>query len=394
MNRTLPVKMLATVGVLEFCSGLPYGLINDLVPVWLKESGASLVMIGAATGLTMPWNLKPLWGPIVDRFGNFRSWTVLAVLAIAILVALVPYAGEQVIPLLLTIALLGGVQDVALDGWIVAVVPADQQGRAASMRTAAFRAAMALGGGGAVWVGARYGWEFGWSVVAAFGLLGCAAVTRLPTPPRRVPAPPAAFVATFARWIAEPGVLGAIAFGIIYKLGDAAMAPMVRPFWIDHGLSAEEVGLLSTLAGSLLTASGAVVGGEVTNRIGLGRAALILGSGQLTSNLVYAVVALAPSRGLVIGAGMFESFTAGLGTAPLMVLLMRAAGKEQTATRWAVLSALIGFSRTVSGTVSGFGTVYFGYASWFGLTALLALPALAMAPFVVRRLPEATRGPG
>lgn len=381
--------MLATVGVLEFCSGLPYGLINDLVPVWLKESGASLVVIGAAAGLAMPWNLKPIWGPIIDRFGNFRVWTVAALACIAVLVALAPQLGDRVIPLLLCVAVLGGIQDVALDGWIVAAVPTEQQGRAASMRTAAYRGAMALGGGGAVWVGARFGWEYAWYVVAVLAVIGCIGVLRLPSPPPRERAPPAQFLSTFARWIAEPGVLGAVAFGIIYKLGDAAMAPMVRPFWLDHGLSAEDVGLLSTIAGSLLTALGAVVGGEVTNRIGLARGALLLGSGQLLSNLVYAAVALAPTRETVIGAGIFESLTAGLGTAPLMVLLMRAAGKEQTATRWAVLSSLIGFSRTVSGTVSGFGTEYFGYAAWFALTALLALPALAMAPFVVRRLPQA-----
>lgn len=388
-SKPSPLQILTLVGVLELCSGLPYGLITELVPVWLKEGGASLALIGAASGLAVPWTLKPLWGPFIDRVGNFRAWTMIALAGIVVLVGVAPYVDEQIIALLFAVALLGGVQDVALDGWIVAAVPADQLGRAAAMRTAAFRGAMAVGGGGAVWVGARYGWEYAWSTVAFLGGIAVLAVSRLPAPPPRDPAPPAQFLSVFARWVSEPGVLGVVVFGIIYKLGDAAMAPMVKPFWLDHGLTAEQVGLLATLAGSALTALGAVVGGEFTNRVGLTTAALVLGSCQLASNLVYGAVALAPSTQLVIAAGMFESITAGLGTAPLMVLLMRACGKAQTATRWAVISSLIGLSRTVSGAVSGVGTEHFGYASWFFLTALLALPALVLAPFVIRKLPDA-----
>jgi PAT family beta-lactamase induction signal transducer AmpG len=326
---------------------------------------------------------------LVDRFGTFRAWTIAGLIGIAALVACTPSWSEYAFPLLFCVAIFGGMQDVGLDGWIVAAVPPEHQGRAAGVRTAAYRGAMALCGGGAVWVGARYGWNLGWYVVAAAVGISALAVLQLPAPPRPAVHPAGDFARTLARWLREPGVALTVLFGVIYKLGDAAMAPMVKPFWLDSGLSAETVGLLSTLAGSLLTAFGAVIGGEFTSRVGFLRAVVVLGGLQLVSNLVYAGVALSPTPTGVVCAGMFESLTAGLGTAPLMGLLMRACGREQTATRWATISALTGLSRIVSGVVSGFGTEHFGYAAWFAITAAIAAPALALAPSISRRLDHA-----
>jgi PAT family beta-lactamase induction signal transducer AmpG len=83
-----------------------------------------------------------------------------------------------------------------------------------------------------------------------------------------------------------------------------------------------------------------------------------------------------------------ESFTAGLGTAALLAVAMRAGEGEQQATRFAILTGLVGLARTLAGAVSGVGVERMGYAPWFALTVALALPALALAPRVAARLPE------
>jgi PAT family beta-lactamase induction signal transducer AmpG len=60
--------------------------------------------------------------------------------------------------------------------------------------------------------------------------------------------------------------------------------------------------------------------------------------------------------------------------------------KEHAATEYALLSALFGFTRSIAGGFSGWGTENLGYASYFGLTFLLALPAYALLPWVARYL--------
>jgi MFS transporter, PAT family, beta-lactamase induction signal transducer AmpG len=79
---------------------------------------------------------------------------------------------------------------------------------------------------------------------------------------------------------------------------------------------------------------------------------------------------------------MFESFTGGLGTAAFLSFLMNVCDREHAAVQYALLSALFGFSRSVAGGFSGWGTEHLGYASYFGVTFVLAFPAYLLLPWV------------
>jgi hypothetical protein len=138
---------------------------------------------------------------------------------------------------------------------------------------------------------------------------------------------------------------------------------MVKPFWLDHGLSVGEVGVVSSTVGMFATIAGAIAGGRFTDRFGIWNALLVLGLAQALSNLGYATAAwidpakpttavatLAdaiaalgdPARALIYSASMIESFTSGLGTAAFLSFLMNICDKEHAAVQYAALSALFG----------------------------------------------------
>jgi PAT family beta-lactamase induction signal transducer AmpG len=117
-----------------------------------------------------------------------------------------------------------------------------------------------------------------------------------------------------------------------------------------------------------------------------------MGIFQVLSNLVYTAVAFAHGpRVSIYAAGMFESFTQGLGTAAFLGLLMRLCDKEHAGTQYALLSALFAFTRDLSGSVSGWATDRLGYAQFFLYTAALSLPAFALLPWVKRRVAAVER---
>jgi PAT family beta-lactamase induction signal transducer AmpG len=215
-------------------------------------------------------------------------------------------------------------------------------------------------------------------------------IARLPRTPPPPPTPAADWLALLRAWAQEPGTLALFGFVLLYKLGDSAMGPMVKPFLLDAGLSPTEVGMLSTTAGALLVSLGALTGGDVLSRLGMARGVLLLGGLQALSNLGYAAAAWVGTRAWAYAASLTESLTAGLGTAALLALAMRHATGAQAATRFAFLTAIVGLTRTLSGAISGFAVADMGYAAWFALTFLLALPALAIVPVVTR--PTAATG--
>lgn len=368
---------------LYLASGLPFGIIDKLVPIWLKTKGVSLADIGLASLLGLPWVLKALWAPLVDRYGTAAVWTAGALGVIAAALGLVGQLepGPVAAALLLAVAVASATQDVAIDGYVAGALPTSLHGRANGLRVAAYRASMLLAGGGGVWLAAKLPWSSVFLGLAAFAAVLGVIASRLRVP-ARAPQPAAEWLATLLSWGRRPEVPPLIAFVLLFKLGDAAMGPMVGPFWIDAGLSLEEYGLFSTGLGTALTIGGALLGGEIVTRKGLFPALWGLGALQALSNLGYAAVALAPSRYGVYAASAVESLCAGLGTAAYLAFLMKATEGQQTATRFALLTALAGLTRTLAGTVSGLGAERLGYAGYFGLTFLVAIPAFGLLPWV------------
>jgi PAT family beta-lactamase induction signal transducer AmpG len=66
--------------------------------------------------------------------------------------------------------------------------------------------------------------------------------------------------------LSRPGIGWVLSFALLFKLGDAAMDPMTRPFWVDRGFSLEEIGAVLTTGRMVATVSGAVLGGYLTTR--------------------------------------------------------------------------------------------------------------------------------
>src|SRR5574337_448190 len=60
-------RRLLIVFLLGFASGLPLLLTLSTLSIWLTEEGVSLTDIGLFAMVGMPYTLKFLWAPLVDR---------------------------------------------------------------------------------------------------------------------------------------------------------------------------------------------------------------------------------------------------------------------------------------------------------------------------------------
>jgi PAT family beta-lactamase induction signal transducer AmpG len=284
--------------------------------------------------------------------------------------------------LLLVLTLASATQDIAIDAYTIGLLAPGEEGVANGVRVSAYRAALIAGGGGLVILAGRFGWAPLFAVAAAIFAALAVAAWRTPRI-RREPQAAGAWSHALRAWLARPGALFVLLFVLVYKLGDASMGPMVKPFWVDRGLSLEEIGFVSTTLGVAASVAGALAGGVFTSRWGIFRGLWVLGLAQALSNLGYAAVAgMDGGRAAIYAASLLESFTGGLGTAAFLALLMHICEREQAATQYALLSALFGLTRSLAGAVSGVAASALGYGPYFALTFVLALPAYALLPAV------------
>ncbi len=197
--------------------------------------------------------------------------------------------------------------------------------------------------------------------------------------------------------IQRPAIVPLVLFILMFKLGDTSMGFMVKPFWVDSGFSATEIGLVSVNIGLGLSIFGGLVGGWFTDRFGIYKGLWVLGLFQAISNLGYALAAtMVPHttgipielnhRFVIYGASMVESFTGGLGNGPFLAFLMAIVNKQRAASEYALLSSIFALSRQLSYWASGYGAQSMGYAGYFFLTFFLSFPAYLLLPWIKRTL--------
>jgi PAT family beta-lactamase induction signal transducer AmpG len=383
---------LAVVGFLYFIEGSPVSVLWDVLPVYLRVHGTSLRAIGGLRLLELPFSLKFLWSPLVQRFGDRRAWVTGAMLLVALVVALLPAAdlarGMGVLfALVLVLTVASATQDMAIDAYTVALVGQEEQGAANGVRASAYRVALVLIGSGMVALAYWLPWSLLFMAAAAvFAALGLAArrVPRLDVPAearRR-------WLAPFLEWIGTWRAVPLMAFVLTYRLGEFAIGPMVKPFWVDHGRSMLEIGLVSTALGTTLSIAGALAGGAFIQRHGPLTALWALGLPQALSNLGYAAVAtLGLPWPALYAASMVDSFSGGLGTAAFLGFFLAVCDPERATLQYAFLSSLFSLTGRLAGAVSGIGAEQWGYGPYFGLTFLASLPGLCLVPFIASWLP-------
>lgn len=388
-----PLKARLTwIAAIAFASGFPFGLVNETVPIYLRTHGAGLVEIGQLNKLSLPWSIKWLWAPLVDRHGTRRQWIAGCLAGLAVLTfglgTLQPgKLGTELWIALVLIVLLSATQDVAIDAYTIQSTTTRELGVANSVRITMYRVAMLTAGGLLVWLAGRIGWPESFSVGSALlaGLALCAFL---------LPAVDRSAGHALSLWeplrelLSRPGITTVIVFALIFKLDIAALEPMMRPFWVDRGLSLAEIGAVVASGRLIATIVGAGAGGVFTTRYGIFTGLWVLGLIQAFSALVYwATAQFASSNSLVVLAAYTESFAAGLGTSAYLAFLMSICEKRYAATQFAVLSALLAVTRWITGEFSGGLAERLGYSNYFLLTFFLGLPAFALIP----RLRRASR---
>jgi PAT family beta-lactamase induction signal transducer AmpG len=389
-----PLKArLAWIAALAFASGFPFGLINEAVPIYLRTHGVGRVEIGQLSRLSLPWSLKWIWAPLVDRHGTRRQWIAgclagLAALTFALGSRQTGELGIGLWIILALIVLLSATQDVAIDAYTIQSTTTRELGVANSVRITLYRIAMLTAGGLLVWLAARVGWSGSFSVGAA--LLAALAVCAFLLPPiDRISARAQTLWEPLKELLSRRGIATVIVFALIFKLDIAALEPMMRPFWVDRGLSLEAIGAVVASGRLIATMVGAAAGGVFTTRYGIFTGLWVLGLIQAFSALVYwATAAFASSNSLVVLAAYFESLAAGLGTSAYLAFLMSICEKRYAATQFAVLSALLAVTRWIAGEFSGGLAERLGYANYFLLTFFLGLPAFALISRLRRATPQ------
>ena len=382
---------IAAVLLLGFSSGLPLALTGSTLQAWLTVSGADIMTIAWFSWIGIPYLLKFLWSPLMDRYvppflGRRRGWMLLTQLALV-----AGIAGMAISPpntklwllgcLALWVAFASASQDIVIDAYRTDLLPAAERGMGAAVSVLGYRLAMLASGGLALILADRIGWRQTFFVMAALMAVGLATSLVAPEPALRATPPRSlreAVVAPLKDLLSRSGALQLLALIALYKFGDALAGTLTTAFLIRGvGFSLTDVGTINKVLGLASLLAGGLVGGLLLVRMSLTRALLLFGVLQAISNLSFALLAWAgKSYPLLVFAVGFENLASGMGTAAFVALAMALCNHSFSATQYALLSALASLGRILFGPVTGALVEAVGWANFFVLTFVAALPGL------------------
>lgn len=389
---TLFSGRMLVAAMMGFASGLPLLLTGSVLQAWMKEDGVDLSTIGLFALVGLPYTLKFLWAPLMDRFtpallGRRRGWLLLMQLALIgsllVLAASSPAASPLGVALAaLLVTFFSASQDIVIDAYRREALSDDEQGLGASLYVNGYRVGMLLASGGGLIMADFMPFPQVYMVMAGIMLVGVVTTLLAPEPGVAEGTPTTlleAVVHPFVEYFQRRDAVLILLFILLYKIGDTMASQMTIPFYLDIGFSKTEIGAVVKLFGFWATILGGLVGGILILRLGIFRSLWGFGILQGASTAGFALLAMiGPSLPGLAAVIAFENFSGGLGTAAYVAFMASLTNKRFTATQYALLSSLMGVPRVIASAPTGFMVEWMGWISFFLFCALIAIPGLML----------------
>lgn len=375
-----------------FSSGFPLLLTGRTLKVWMREEGVDLTTIGLFAFVGLPYTLKFLWAPLLDRFiptqlGRRRSWMMISQFALMLFIALMALINPAQSPLVLAIVCLcitfsSATQDIVLDAYRRERLNDEELGIGSSIFVWGYRIGMWVAAGLALILADTFSWPLIYLFLAAWMAVGLVTTLVITEPQTEVPPPQSlqeAVIGPFKEFFKRKEAILILSFILLYKLGDQMASDMVAPLVIDQGYTKTQMGTIISTFGMGILILGGLLGGMVVYKIGIIRSLVIFGILQMISTAGYALLAQTPNSILLLTVVVgFEDLSAGLGTTAYIAYMASVTNKKFTATQYALLTSMMGVPRVILGSSTGYLAETLGYSTFFISCALIAVPGLLL----------------
>jgi PAT family beta-lactamase induction signal transducer AmpG len=390
--RIIASRRMAVAAVMGFASGLPLLLTITVLQAWMKEAGVDLTVIGLMALVGLPYTLKFLWAPILDRYtllslGRRRGW--LLVIQVALMAAIVGLGMTNPAQSPLTVAVaaflvtfFSASQDIVIDAYRREDLADAELGLGSSLYVNGYRVGMLLASGGGLIMADFLSYRLVYAIMAACLLPGVIATLLTPEPalPEGTPRTlKEAVVQPLVEYFQRNGAVWMLTFILFYKLGDTMASAMTTPFYLEVGFSKTEIGTVVKLFGFWATIIGSLLGGILMLKWGINRSLWVFGVLQAFSTACFALlVKTGPLTSALAGVIAFENLSSGMGTAAFVAFMASITNKKFTATQYALLSSLMGVPRVMASAPTGFLVNAMGWEGFFIACALIALPGMML----------------
>lgn len=394
MARPNAAALILGIGAVYVAQSVIGGLTWSGLGAYLRAEGLPLDQIGLVSLIILPWALKVFWSPWLERWrlpeqGQDRSGLVVLIGATVVVlgliaVGLVPLDPLwQVLSCLMIVAIATSTVDIAVDGFAVQELSTQHYGWGNAAQVGGSYLGSAIGAGLFLVLAARFGWG-----ASVWMMALCVALLCLPflllSLRRSRPVMERPHKPSLRATLARPEIRNGLWLTALFVLAQKGAMFITGPFFIDQGFSLETVGTMNGFGAIVLGFGGAVAGGALVRRFGVGP---MLVASLAMQAVVFALFAVRVSVGLpdaaliaaaMIGGGAVMS----IGFVALYSQFMHWSDPRQAGVDFTLFQCLDAALSMVIGLGAAVVAEHLGYGVFYGIAAAFAI---AVIPFVAAR---------
>ena len=413
-KKVFTFKMLI-IFALGFSSGLPLLLTGSTLKLWLAQEHIDIKTIGFFGWVGLAYSFKFLWSPFLDRYfsnklGRRKTWMLFS--QIGMIFGLIMMGLQNPVDNLwglavwsVFVAFMSATQDIAIDAYRREFLSNEELGLGSSMNVYGYRVAMLVAGGIGISLVADAAmssatatatatsagfltWNQLYFLMSAI-LAGITVLTIFIPEPRDINTPAtllSAVIDPFIEFFKRKEGIAILIFVFLFKLGDQISGSLLNPFYKDMGYQNLEIGLITKTYGMISSLLGLFIGGVAMLKFGIKKSLWIFGILQAVSTALFALITITGPTLLALGVVViFEDMTSGMATAAFTAFIAAVTNKKFTATQFAALTSVATLGRTFFSGFAGVIQSAVGWAWFFYIGAILAIPGLILLWWLSRR---------
>ncbi len=266
---------------LYIAQSIPMSFFSSIMPVIMRQENFSLESIGLIQLVKLPWIIKFLWAPFVDRYtqsaADFRKWIFGSEIFYALIIFSIGFLNLDVnftliIALIVVAFIASATQDIATDAYAIILLKASERGYGNSMQTGGSFIGTLFGSGVLLIIYHHFGWQLLLFCLAAFVLV---AMIPLYFFKKRgiiekesiVKASPKDIITFFQ----QKGIYKHILVLLCFNSGIIGMLAMLKPYLVDFGYETDQIGFMAGIVGTSIAALSALFAGWIIKRMVRGK---------------------------------------------------------------------------------------------------------------------------
>lgn len=252
---------------LYLAQSIPMSFFSTVIPVIMRMENYSLESIGYIQLIKLPWIIKFLWAPLVDRTSHsskqYRRWILTSELFYAAIIVSIGFFNldtdfTTIIILMVIAFTASATQDIATDAFAILILKEKERSIGNSMQSAGSFIGTLVGSGVLLVIYHYWGWMPLLHSLGVFVLISLIPVMFFKNHRKRVIDKSRKNISPleFVYFFRQRKIGGHLLLLFLFYAGIIGILTMIKPYLVDLGYDVKKIGFISGIFG---TACGALM---------------------------------------------------------------------------------------------------------------------------------------